>query len=65
MIVGNKIDLEDQRQVSESMAKRFAKEHSFSYIETSAKMEGPEGNVDKAFRTIVTGKKIYIRLKNI
>lgn len=56
MLVGNKLDLEDQRQVSVEAATKFARENELSFIETSAKIEGPEGNVDKAFRTIISGK---------
>lgn len=55
MLVGNKSDLEEQRQVPTETARAFAKENSLSFIETSAKLEGPEGNVEKAFTTIVTG----------
>lgn len=55
MLVGNKSDLEDQRQVPTSTAANFAKENSLSFIETSAKLDGPEGNVEKAFVTVVTG----------
>lgn len=55
MLVGNKADLEEQRQVSTELARDFARENSLSFIETSAKLDGPEGNVEKAFITIVTG----------
>lgn len=41
--------------MSTETARAFAKENSLSFIETSAKLEGPEGNVEKAFTTIVTG----------
>lgn len=55
MLVGNKSDLESQRQVPTEKARNFAKENSLSFMETSAKLDGPEGNVEKAFQTIVTG----------
>jgi Ras-related protein Rab-11A len=62
MLVGNKSDLEDQRQVSTEVAREFARENSLSFIETSAKLDGPEGNVEKAFVTIVT--EIYRRAQS-
>lgn len=58
MLVGNKSDLEEQRQVPTETARAFAKENSLSFVETSAKLEGPEGNVEKAFTTIVTGSSL-------
>jgi Ras-related protein Rab-11A len=60
MLVGNKSDLEEQRQVPTEVARNFAKENSLSFIETSAKLEGPEGNVEKAFITIVTGSLPHV-----
>ena len=55
MLVGNKSDLESSRQVSTETAASFAEENSLLFIETSAKLDGPEGNVEKAFVTLVTG----------
>lgn len=49
--------------MSTETARAFAKENSLSFIETSAKLEGPEGNVEKAFTTIVTGS--YLSFPNI
>jgi small GTP-binding protein len=37
LLIGSKSDLADQRQVSTDEAQAFAKEHSMSYFETSAK----------------------------
>lgn len=37
VLVGNKKDLEDDRQISESEAQDFAKQHNLLYLETSAK----------------------------
>lgn len=56
--MGNKADMINGRVVSEETAKRFAKENSLTYIETSAKLGGVEGNIDKAFEMIVTGINI-------
>ena len=37
-LVGNKIDLEDRRQVSQDEAIKFSEKYNLKYIETSAKM---------------------------
>ena len=50
IIIGNKIDLEDMRDISKDVASAFAKENNFKYFETSAKTG--EG-VDEAFRDLV------------
>ena len=50
IIIGNKIDLEDMREISKDVASAFAKENKFKYFETSAKTG--EG-VDEAFRDLV------------
>ena len=46
LLVGNKADLEDKRQVSTDEAKAKAEEWSVPYVETSAKTKA---NVDKVF----------------
>lgn len=46
LLVGNKADLEDKRQVSTEEAKGKAEEWSVPYVETSAKTKA---NVDKVF----------------
>ena len=46
MLVGNKVDLNDERAVDYKEAKAYADKHSFQYFETSAKTKI---NVDKAF----------------
>jgi len=46
VIVGNKLDLEDQREVEVEVAKRYADEIEALFIETSAK---EDTNVSKAF----------------
>ena len=50
IIIGNKIDLEDMREITKDVASAFAKENKFKYFETSAKTG--EG-VDEAFRDLV------------
>ena len=50
IIIGNKIDLEDMREITKDVASAFAKENKFKYFETSAKTG--EG-VDDAFRDLV------------
>ena len=46
MLVGNKVDLPEDRVVDYKDAKAYAEKHSFQYFETSAKTKI---NVDKAF----------------
>ena len=48
--IGNKIDMEDMREINKDEAKKFAKENNYKYFETSAKTG--EG-VDEAFIEIV------------
>ena len=50
IIIGNKIDLEDMREITKDVASAFAKENKFKYFETSAKTG--EG-VDEAFRDLI------------
>lgn len=54
MLVGNKIDLENQRVVSKEEAEEFARKKGISYIEASAKTAE---NVDSAF--IQTAQTIF------
>lgn len=65
MLVGNKSDLESARQVSKETASNFAEDNSLLFIETSAKLEGPEGNIEKAFVTLVTGASSHYSQTNI
>ena len=58
-LVGNKVDLEDDRAVSVDEAKAFAEQHNLIYIETSAKTGA---NVDAAF--INTAKEILSKIEN-
>ena len=46
LLVGNKIDLENERKVSKAEIEQFAKYHKLEYIETSAKTNS---NVKEAF----------------
>lgn len=46
ILVGNKSDLDDKRQVSQSEAQQFAENMGVQYVETSAKTRS---NVDKVF----------------
>ncbi|MHA1271235.1 MAG: Rab family GTPase [Candidatus Helarchaeota archaeon] len=50
LLIANKIDLEDERVVSEEEIKKKAEELNIPYIETSAKTGE---NVDKAFELII------------
>ncbi|KAF0982623.1 hypothetical protein FDP41_011553 [Naegleria fowleri] len=50
LLIGNKIDLKDDRKVTAEQAHNFAKSNNMVYIETSAKTKE---NVDKAFEEVV------------
>ncbi|XP_015791315.1 ras-related protein Rab-39B [Tetranychus urticae] len=57
-IVGCKIDLENEREISTEEGQAFADFHSIKYIETSAKTRQ---NVDQAFKMI--SEQIYAKLR--
>jgi small GTP-binding protein len=52
LLIGNKVDLEDQRQVGTQQAKDFADRHRLEYLETSA-LSGD--NVREAFTKLAFG----------
>lgn len=58
LMIGNKCDLNDQRQVSSEEAKEFAQENNLLYMETSAKMGT---NVEESF--VSTAKKIFSNIE--
>ena len=49
LLIGNKADLKDKREVMENEAKIFASEHHFAYLETSAKTNF---NIENAFLSL-------------
>jgi Ras-related protein Rab-1A len=49
VVIGNKVDLESQREVSTEQLKKFAERYNMPYLETSAK---DATNVEKVFSTI-------------
>ena len=59
ILIGNKVDLENERQVSFEEGQSFAKEHGLMFFETSAKAST---NVEKAFLNIT--QTIYSNLEN-
>lgn len=59
ILVGNKSDMESQRQVSRSEGEEFAKKNGLHFIETSAKTAEM---VEEAF--IQTAKEIYEKAEN-
>lgn len=59
MLIGNKLDLSDQREVSYEEASKFAEENGLIYMETSAKNGD---NVEEVF--VTTAKKIHSNIEN-
>jgi hypothetical protein len=55
MLIGNKTDLKDMREVSTDEAKKFAQKNKLLYIETSA-LDG--NNIKEAFDMLVNGKNL-------
>jgi GTPase SAR1 family protein len=51
-LIGNKCDLDDQRQVSTEEGKNFAVKNEIAFLETSAK---DKTNVNKAFQMVMNG----------
>lgn len=55
MLIGNKCDLEEKRQVSKEEGEKFAKDHGLFFLETSAKTDH---NVDEVFRFVARITKL-------
>jgi Ras-related protein Rab-11A len=53
ILIGNKSDLEEERQVTEEEARQKAEHYNLAYLETSALQSI---NIDKAFITMIVGK---------
>ena len=51
MAVGNKVDLEDERQVDRQQAEEFCRSEGMTFMETSAR---ENQNVEEAFRVLAT-----------
>lgn len=62
LLIGNKMDLEDKRQVSIAEGKEYAETNGYYFMETSAKTnEG--GAVEKAFNIMIQHLgRIHIKL---
>ena len=75
IIVGNKIDLEDERDVEKNDAIKFANEYRYKYFEVSAKTgEGVDDAISELIKQIlskkdnnveVTGERKSIKIQNI
>ena len=59
MLVGNKTDLEEKRQVSTAEGQEFAQKNELAFLETSA-LDG--NNVATSFDTTINGKFQYFHL---
>lgn len=57
VLVGNKIDLEDDRKVSSEEAKSLADQHKMKYFETSAKQNR---NIDELMQHLM--EKVYQKM---
>lgn len=57
MLVGNKTDLVDQRDVSTDEGLEFSKKNNLHFIETSAK---DNSNVSEAFERLIHGMKLNL-----
>lgn len=62
MLIGNKTDLEDRRDVPTEDAKEFAQKEGLFFLETSA-MEAK--NVEEAFMTVLTEIFNIVNRKNL
>ena len=51
VIIGNKLDMEDQREITKEQAEQFVSENKYKYFETSAKTG--EG-IDKSIRELAS-----------
>ena len=58
MLIGNKCDLEDQREISKEQGEEKAKSFGFSFLETSA-LSGE--NLEKGFQMLI--EEIYQKYK--
>ena len=56
IVIGNKSDLEDQRQVQQDEAKSKAEQYNLAYVETSALQAI---NIEKAFNMMIEGESSF------
>ena len=64
MLIGNKCDMNDRRQVSKERGEKLAIEYGMKCMETSAKLNE---NIENAFFTLARDIKVktFIHLKNV
>ena len=62
VLVGNKSDLDHEREVNEDEIYKYAKQNGFYYLETSALVTG-NGNIDTVFRYI--SNQLWVRRKGM
>ncbi len=61
MVLGNKFDLSENRQISYEEGINFAEKHKFLFIETSAKTNF---NINEAFETLIRKYLSTLDIKN-
>ena len=61
MVIGNKSDLEDQREVPKEQAEEYAKTHNLVFLETSAL---DNSNVDAAFDRLINDIEKQVKISN-
>ena len=59
ILLGNKIDIEGERNVSYDEGYQYAKEHNFLFMETSA-LDNREKCIEKSFFLLIKTLNIHI-----
>lgn len=60
-LIGNKVDLDDKREVSRMEAENFAKRNNIKYFETSAVQNN---GVNETFEKLINGINIFLMFDN-
>ena len=62
--IGNKIDLEDDRQVTTEAGEEFAKENDIFFMEVTA-LQNTDDCVNKAFKLLVEGEFLLFGMNDL